>query len=70
MQLDDIGHPVDEHAAIRADPDLYAIYQIPNSIDYKLITLIILAAILSSLIGTYIPARRAAKLRAVEVLRV
>jgi len=52
------------------DRTMYAIGDIPNTIDLKVLTVIIVLAISACLAGAFIPSRRAAKLEVVETLRV
>ncbi|MBN2374756.1 MAG: ABC transporter permease [Sedimentisphaerales bacterium] len=52
------------------DPDVYAIERIPDVVDYSQAAVIVLVAILASVAGAAIPARKAAKLEVVEALRV
>jgi lipoprotein-releasing system permease protein len=52
------------------DRSMYAIGDIPNTIDFNVLTVIILSAIAACLIGAFIPSRQAAKLEPVETLRV
>ena len=51
------------------DPEMYAITSIPNQIDFAQVGFIMLAAIVSSLLGAIIPACRAAGLPVVNSLR-
>jgi len=52
------------------DRSIYAIGDIPNAIDLKVLGVIVLFAIISCLVGAYVPSRRAARLRPVESLQV
>ena len=52
------------------DPEVYAIERIPDIVHPAEATVIALAAILASLAGAALPARRAAKLQVAEALRV
>ncbi|MDD5326218.1 MAG: FtsX-like permease family protein [Phycisphaerae bacterium] len=52
------------------DRTMYAIGDIPNAIDLKVLTVIIVMAISACLVGAFIPSRRAAKLEIVETLQV
>ena len=52
------------------DPDVYAIERIPDVVDYSQAAVIVLVAILASVAGAAIPARKAAQLEVVEALRV
>ena len=52
------------------DRSMYAIGDIPNSIDFNVLAAIIVSAIAACLIGAFIPSRQAAKLEPVETLRV
>jgi lipoprotein-releasing system permease protein len=52
------------------DRTLYAIGDIPNAIDLKVLTGIILSAILACLIGALVPSWQAAKLQPVKTLQV
>jgi len=52
------------------DPDVYAIERIPDVVDYSQAAVIVLVAILASVAGAAIPARKAARLEVVEALRV
>jgi len=52
------------------DRTIYAIGDIPNAIDLKVLAGIILSAIAACLAGVWIPSRQAARLRPVETLQV
>lgn len=52
------------------DRTVYAIGEIPNTIDLKVLTIIIFSAILACLIGALVPAWQAARLKPVETLQV
>ena len=52
------------------DRTMYAIGDIPNTIDLKVLAVIIVSAIAACLAGAFLPSRRAAKLEAVETLQV
>ena len=52
------------------DPDVYAIDRIPDVVNFPEAAIIALVAVLASVIGAALPARRAAKLEVVETLRV
>lgn len=52
------------------DRELYAIGDIPNSIDFRVLIPIILSAVLACLLGALLPSRQAAKLKPVETLQV
>ncbi len=52
------------------DRTMYAIGDIPNAIDLKVLAGIISAAILACLLGAFIPSRQAAKLEPVDTLQV
>ena len=52
------------------DRTMFAIGDIPNTIDLKVLTWIILSAIIACLAGTLLPSRQAAKLKPVEILQV
>jgi len=51
-------------------PDIYAIDKIPDVVDYRQAFVIALVAILASVAGAFLPARRAARLGIVETLQV
>jgi lipoprotein-releasing system permease protein len=51
------------------NPEVYAFETIPNTVDPTEATVIVLAAVLSSVVGALVPARRAAKMNPVEALR-
>ncbi|MCP4713221.1 MAG: ABC transporter permease [Planctomycetes bacterium] len=51
------------------DPEVYAIDSIPNIVNFPEAAIIALIAVLASVIGAALPARRAAKLQVVETLR-
>jgi lipoprotein-releasing system permease protein len=52
------------------DRTFYAIGEIPNSVDAKVLAAVMLSAVFVCLIGAFIPSRQAAKLQPVETLRV
>lgn len=52
------------------DPSVYAIDRIPDVVDYNQATMIALAAVVASVIGAALPARRAARLEVIDALRV
>jgi ABC-type lipoprotein release transport system permease subunit len=52
------------------DRTMYAIGDIPNAIDLKVLAVIIVSAIAACLAGAFLPSRQAAKLEAVETLQV
>lgn len=52
------------------DRELYAIGDIPNSIDLRVLIIIILSAVLACLLGAFLPSRRAGRLQPVETLQV
>jgi len=52
------------------DPDVYAIERIPDVVNLPEAAIIALVAVLASIIGAALPARRAAQLEVVETLRV
>jgi lipoprotein-releasing system permease protein len=52
------------------DRTMYAIGDIPNAIDLKVLAVIIVSAIGACLAGAFLPSRRAAKLEVVETLQV
>ncbi len=52
------------------DRELYAIGDIPNSIDWRVLVTIILSAVSACLIGAFLPSRQAGRLQPVETLRV
>ncbi len=52
------------------DRTIYAIGDIPNQIEFKLLAVIILSAIASCLIGALVPSWQAARLKPVETLQV
>ncbi|MHC4642070.1 MAG: ABC transporter permease [Planctomycetota bacterium] len=52
------------------DRTIYAIDDIPNIIDFKVLSVIILSAIAACLIGGLLPCRQAAKQKPVEILQV
>ena len=52
------------------DRTMYAIGDIPNAIDLKVLAVIIASAIGACLVGAFLPSRRAAKLEVVETLQV
>jgi lipoprotein-releasing system permease protein len=52
------------------DRTIYAIGEIPNRIDLRILVIIIISAIAACLLGAYIPARQAARLDAVRTLQV
>jgi len=52
------------------DRTMYAIGDIPNTIDLKVLVVIILSAIAACLVGALFPSRQAAKARPVETLQV
>ncbi len=52
------------------DRTIYAIGEIPNHVEFGVLTVIILSAIGACLAGAFIPSRQAAKLNPVETLRV
>jgi lipoprotein-releasing system permease protein len=52
------------------DRSIYAIGDIPNAIDLKVLGVIVFSAIIACLIGAYLPSRRAAGLKPVETLQV
>ena len=51
------------------DPQVYAFDTIPNTMDAKEVTVIVIVAILSAVLGALLPAIRAARLHPVEALR-
>ena len=51
------------------NPEVYAFDTIPNTMDPKEVTVIVAAAILSSVLGALVPAIRAARMNPVEALR-
>ncbi len=52
------------------DRELYAIGDIPNSIDLRVLIIIILSAVSACLVGALLPSRQAGRLQPVETLRV
>jgi len=50
--------------------DVYAIGYLPNSIEWKVLTVVVLSAILASLIGAFLPSMYAVRRRPVEILQV
>ena len=52
------------------DPEVYAIERIPDVVNFPEAAIIALVAVLASITGAILPARRAAKLEVVETLRV
>lgn len=52
------------------DRTMYAIGDIPNAIDLKVLVVIIVSAIAACLVGAFLPSRQAAKLEPVETLQV
>ncbi len=52
------------------DRELYAIGDIPNSIDWRVLVTIILSAVSACLIGAFLPSRQAGRLQPVETLQV
>ncbi len=52
------------------DRELYAIGDIPNSVDLRVLIIIILSAVSACLIGAFLPSRRAGRLQPVETLQV
>jgi lipoprotein-releasing system permease protein len=51
-------------------PDIYAIDKIPDVVNFSEAAIIALVAVLASLAGALLPARRAAKLVVVDALRI
>ena len=51
------------------DPQVYAFDTIPNTMDGKEVTVIVIVAVLSAVLGALVPAIRAARLHPVEALR-
>jgi lipoprotein-releasing system permease protein len=51
------------------DPKVYLFDLIPNTIDPKEATIIVVVAIISSVLGALVPALRAARLHPIEALR-
>ena len=52
------------------DRTIYAIDDIPNTIDLKVLTVIIVSAISVCLVGAFLPSRQASKYQPVETLQV
>ena len=52
------------------DRKLYAISDLPNAIDAKVLTGIVVSAVVACLVGALIPSRQAAKLQPAETLQV
>jgi len=52
------------------DPQIYAIEKIPDTVDISQVLIIVAVAVLASIAGATIPARRAASLSVVDALRV
>jgi hypothetical protein len=52
------------------DRTIFAIDEIPNTIDYKVLGIIVLSAIVACLAGALFPCRQAAKQKPVEILQV
>ena len=52
------------------DRTIFAIDEIPNTIEYKVLGIIVLSAIAACLAGALLPCRKAAKQRPVEILQV
>ncbi len=52
------------------DRTIYAIGDIPNQMDFRVLAVIVLSAIVACLAGAFLPSRRAASLKPVETLQV
>jgi lipoprotein-releasing system permease protein len=52
------------------DRTIYAIGDIPNQIDFKVLTVIILSAIIACLLGAFVPSFQAARIKPVNTLQV
>ena len=52
------------------NPEIYAIEKIPDTVDINQVLIIVAVAVLASIAGAAIPARRAARLSVVDALRV
>ncbi len=52
------------------DRQMYAIEEIPFQIDFQVLSIILLAAVFTCILGAYVPARKAAELNPVDSLQV